>query len=125
MTDQTVTLTEQAAEVIEAMRVRVAHIGAIFGGDSPEYTAAARSLGEMLTKVLTMTRGGARVMRDGELSLLVDTASGFSYGIVFFRDHGAAERHLRRHGHTPESSPDWQDMLDQHADIAGTWSAHS
>jgi hypothetical protein len=122
--DKTITLSPEAADTVAAMHSRVAQIADLFGQDSPEAYAAAQSLARVLANLLVRGLGGAHVSRDGALSLFVREA-GFCYGIIFFRDHGAAERHLRRHGHTPETSPDWDDLLAHHADIAGTWSTHS
>lgn len=120
---KTVTLHENAADTIGAMQGRVAEIASLFGDDSPEHTAAARSLADMLTKVMIRGFGNADVFRDGQLSLFI-REQGFVYGVIFFRDRGAAARMLTRHGHDP-ADPANAEMLAQFEDVAGTWSAHS
>lgn len=123
---KTVTLHEQAADTIGDMQGRVAEIARLFGTDSPEHTAAARSLADMLSKIMIRGFGNADVFRDGKLSLFI-REEGFVYGVIFFRDRGAALRHLIRHGHKPEEMDDetLAAYMAQYDNIAGTWSAHS
>lgn len=123
---KTVTLHEQAADTIAAMQGRVEQIGNLFGKDSPEHAAAARSLADMLSKIMIRGFGNADVSRDGELSLFI-REEGFVYGVIFFRDRGAALRHLIRNGHKPEDMDDavLANYTAQYDNVAGTWSAHS
>ena len=123
----TITYTPEAAAAVEAMTMRVAQIAGLYGDDSPEHARAAASLARYLGRIAAGP--DAHVSRDGHLSLLVRHTSGFTYGIVFFRDHDAAQRFLTAHGHPApgqgEGESDTAGLYALYADVAGTWSAHS
>lgn len=117
---KTITLSQNASEVIRNMQGQVAQIGQLYGEHSPEHAAAAVSLSNALTNLMLSGFGDAEVSRDGEISLFVNEA-GFGYALVFHRDRGAAERKLKAHELDPAEHPE---LLERYG-VAGTWSTHS
>lgn len=84
------TVTCEATDVIAAASARCAELERCYGGRSREYLSAIRSWEAQLSRLFSMALGtSAHVSRDNDLSLLVSTSSGFTYGIIFH----AAGRH--------------------------------
>jgi hypothetical protein len=84
--EHVLTVSREATDVIAAASRRCADLAAYFGEDSREYREAAQSWQHHLSQVFSMAFGPqTRISRDGDLSLLVSTASGFTYGIIFHR----------------------------------------
>jgi hypothetical protein len=84
--EHVLTVSREAADVIAAASRRCADLGSYFGADSREYREAAGSWQRQLSQLFSMNFGSqTRVSRDGNLSLLVRTASGLVYGIFFHR----------------------------------------
>jgi len=78
------TVSREATDVIAACARHCSELGQYFGEHSRQYLEAAGSWQRNLTLMFSMDFGAAtRVTRDGELSLLVSCASGFTYGIIF------------------------------------------
>lgn len=85
--EHVLTISREATDVIAAASRHCAELGRYFGEDSREYREAVESWQRLLSQVFSMAFGPqTRVSRDGDLSLLVSTASGFVYGIIFHRD---------------------------------------
>jgi hypothetical protein len=82
-----VQLTRDAVEVIAAAGHHIQALAAHYGPHSPPHVAAATSWLSCLSQLLTMSFGpGIRVMRDGALSLLIHTSSGFTFAVIFHGD---------------------------------------
>jgi hypothetical protein len=85
--EHVLTVSREAADVICAASRHCADLAACFGEDSREYREAAGSWQHHLSQVFSMAFGPqTRVSRDSDLSLLVSTESGFTYGIIFHRE---------------------------------------
>jgi hypothetical protein len=85
-----VQLSRDAVEVIAACGHHVQALAAHYGPSSPQHLAAATSWLSCLSRLLTMSFGPARsVLRDGNLSLLIHTSSGYTFAAIF---HGDARR---------------------------------
>ena len=130
------TVTRGATDVITAASTRCAELERCYGTGSREHLDAIRSWESQLSRLFSMAFGtSAHVSRDNDLSLLVTTSSGFTYGVIF---HAAGRRctvpgctaliaddgTARAHGpacpdgnHTPSYPLD--------APQPGTWSFHS
>jgi hypothetical protein len=93
--EHVLTVSREATDVIAAATRHCAELARHFGTGSREYQDAARSWQHNLTALFSMAFGAhTRVSRDGELSLLVCSAIGFTYGIIFHPDR----RHCTRAG---------------------------
>jgi hypothetical protein len=80
-------VTRDAVDVIAAATAHVHAIGDFYGLRSDRYVQAAGSWLAALARLLSMSLGAdTRIRRDGNLSLLVHTGSGLTYGLIF---HGA------------------------------------
>ncbi|MFI6079244.1 hypothetical protein ACIA5C_47860 [Actinoplanes sp. NPDC051343] len=85
-----VQLSRDAVDVIAAVRHHLQTLASYYGPQSAQHLAAATSWLSCLSQVLTMTFGpSVRVVRDGTLSLLMHTSSGFTFAAIF---HGDARR---------------------------------
>lgn len=83
-------VTRDAVDVIAAATAHVQAIAACYGPASQRHLEASGSWLAALSRLLSMGLGAdTRVRRDGNLSLLVSTGSGFTYGLIF---HGATRR---------------------------------
>lgn len=130
------TVTREATDVIAAASARCDELERWYGVGSREYRDAIRSWERQLVRLFSMALGAsARVSRDGDLSLLVTTSTGFTYGIIFhpvrrrctvagctalIGDDGTIRAHGRAcpdENHTPSHPLD--------APQPGTWSFHS
>jgi hypothetical protein len=77
-------VSREATDEIAAASQRCDQIGAYFGVDSPQYLDAVRTWQRGICAVFSMTFGATtRVTRDGALSLLVHSSSGFTYALIF------------------------------------------
>jgi hypothetical protein len=84
--EHVLTVSREAADVIAAASRHCADLAAYFGAGSREFREAAQSWQHHLSQVFSMAFGPqTRISRDGDLSLLVSTASGFTYGLIFHR----------------------------------------
>jgi hypothetical protein len=130
------TVTREATDVIAAASARCADLARSYGRDSYEHLDALISWQAQLARLFAMSLGSAaRVSRDDDLSLLVTTNTGFTYGIIFH----PARRHCTRPGCTALLSDDGTARPrgtacpeDQHQPSypftgvqPGTWSFHS
>lgn len=80
-------ITRDAVDVIAAATAHVQAISTYYGPASEQHLQASSSWLSGLTRLLSMGLGAdTRVHRDGNLSLLVHTGSGFTYALIF---HGA------------------------------------
>jgi hypothetical protein len=78
------TVSREATDEIAAASQRCDQLGAYFGVDSPYYLDAVRTWQRGICAVFSMTFGATtRIMRDGPLSLLVHSSSGFTYALIF------------------------------------------
>ncbi|GGL12676.1 hypothetical protein [Mangrovihabitans endophyticus] len=93
-----VVLTRDAVEAVTAAGHHIQALAAYYGQNSREHVTAATTWLACLTQVLS-TSGGPqlRVAREGTLSLLVRTVSGFTVGVIF---HGDARRCIAGDGCT-------------------------
>ena len=137
--EHVLTVSREATDVIAAASRHCADLGAYFGEDSREYREAARSWQHNISRVFSMAFGPeTRISRDGDLSLLVSTGSGFIYGIIFHRarrrcthpqcaavisDDGTA----RTHSPDAATCPGGQHVPSYPLDAPhpGSWSFHS
>jgi hypothetical protein len=130
-------VSREAVDVIAACEAHVHALGDYYGHDSPEFLTALRSWHQQLARLFNMGLGAyTRVAKDGDLALLVTTASGLIYGIVFHGTqrrcladdcharinddgtvHSASAETARAHDHTPSYPLD--------GPRPGQWSAHS
>jgi hypothetical protein len=79
-------VTREAVDVIAAGERRVRDLGAYYGLKSQEHLAALTTRRHELAQLFDMGLGAAtRVSKHGELSLLVSTASGLVYAVVYHR----------------------------------------
>jgi hypothetical protein len=84
--EHVLTVSREAADVIAAASRRCAELASYFGASSREYREATGSWQRQLSQVFSMDFGSqTRISRDGNLSLVVHTASGLVYGIFFHR----------------------------------------
>jgi len=98
---------QKALDTLQAMVNHSKTVGRTFGLQSPEYTAEASSLIAAVGQIFTFGFDRQQhVTRDGELSLLVNEAGAFVFGVVFFPD--------RKYDNPPEGYVQ-----------PGTWSCHS
>lgn len=82
-----VSLTRDAAEVITAAGHHVRALAAYYGPGSREHVTAATTWLAGLAQVLSASSGPrVRVVRDGNLSLLVHTVSGCTFAVIFHGD---------------------------------------
>jgi hypothetical protein len=87
------TVTREATDVITAASARCTDLARCYGPRSREHVEAVMSWQAQLSRLFSMSLGStARVSRDDDLSLLVTTGTGFTYGIIF---HPARRRCLR------------------------------
>jgi hypothetical protein len=85
-----VTLTREAVGVITAAGHHIQALAAYYGPGAPQHVTAANTWLAGLAQVLSMSSGPrVRVVRDGNLGLLVHTASGYTFAVIF---HGEARR---------------------------------
>jgi len=83
-------ITRDAVDVIAAGTAHIQAIGAYYGLASEQHLRASTSWLAGLSRLLSMGFGAdTRIRRDGDLSLLVHTGSGFTYALIF---HGATRR---------------------------------
>jgi hypothetical protein len=91
--EHVLTVTREATDVIAAASARCADLARGYGPRSPEHLEAVMSWQAQLSRLFSMSLGSAaRVSRDDDLSLLVTTSTGFTYGLIF---HPAYRRCLR------------------------------
>lgn len=101
--EHVLTVSREATDVIAAASRHCDDLAAHYGEESREFREAVQSWQRNLSRVFSMSFGAdTRISRDGDLSLLVSTASGITYGLIFHRT----------------SSP-------LNAPHPGTWSFHS
>lgn len=80
-------VTRDAADVIAAATDHVRAISVFFGPESTESRRATASWMTSLSRLFSMSFGAdTRVRRDGNLSLLITTGSGFVYALIFHGD---------------------------------------
>ncbi len=78
------TVSRDATDEIAAACARCDQLGAYFGVDSSYYLNAVRTWQRAISSVFSMVHGATtRISRDGPLSLLVHTSSGFTYAVIF------------------------------------------
>lgn len=137
--EHVLTVSREAADVIAAATRHCGQLAHRYGATSPQYQDAARSWLHNLARLFAMDFGArTRVTRDGELSLLVCTSSGFTYGIIFHPDRRHCTRPgchavINDNGHAwtyqPDAPacPDGRHALSYPLDAPrpGTWSFHS
>ncbi len=82
--EHVLTVSREAADVIAAASRHCDELARYFGAGSREHREATASWQRQLSRVFAMDFGSqTQVSRDGDLSLLVRTASGLVYGIFF------------------------------------------
>lgn len=137
--EHVLTVSREATDVIAAATRRCDDLARHFGASSRQYQDAARSWQHNLARLFAMDFGAhTRITRDGDLSLLVCTGSGFTYGIIFHPDRRRCTRPscaavINNDGHAWTYLPDDPSCSDgQHAPSypldapqPGTWSFHS
>jgi hypothetical protein len=132
-------VSRDAADVIAAASAHVQALADFFGYGSQQHRRAERSWLPRLTQLFSLGMGAdTQISRDGELSLLVYTGSGYLYGLFF---HADARRCVAGDGctaviddtgtaHVPHSSS----VLADHEHVPafpidaprpGQWSVHS
>lgn len=133
------TLTRDAATVITAAGHHILALAAHYGPGSPQHVTAATTWLAGLAQVLSMSAGPqVRVVRDGHLSLLVRTASGYTFAVIF---HGDVRRCTAGDGctaliaddgtvHAPYptmtvAAHDHEPSFPLEAPRPGSWSVHS
>ncbi|WP_203706117.1 hypothetical protein [Asanoa iriomotensis] len=83
-------VSRDAVDVIAAAARHVQALATHYGPASPEHLTASSSWLGGLSRLLSLGFGAdTRVHHDGHLSLLVNTGSGFTFGLIF---HGATRR---------------------------------
>jgi hypothetical protein len=133
-----VTLTREAVGVITAAGHHIQALAAYYGPGSPHHVTAATTWLAGLAQVLSMISGPqVRVVREGNLSLLVHTASGCTFAVIF---HGDARRCTTDDGctaliaddgtvHAPYTTTvaahDHKPSFPLDAPRPGSWSVHS
>ncbi|HZM79928.1 MAG TPA: hypothetical protein VFC19_29700 [Candidatus Limnocylindrales bacterium] len=132
-------ITRDAVDVIAAATAHVQAISTHYGPASEQHLQASGSWLAGLTRLLSMGFGAdTQVHRDGNLSLLVHTGSGFTYALIF---HGATRRCTAGDGctatiaddgtiHAPYATSsiadhDHQPSFPLDAPQPGSWSLHS
>ena len=92
--EQTLKISREATDVIAAASHHCDQLATYFGVDSPEYHDAVRSWQHCLSRLFSMGLGAELwITREDELSLLVNTKTGFTYAIFFYPE---ARRCVRR-----------------------------
>jgi hypothetical protein len=87
--------SRDATDTIAACEAHVQALGRYFGWQSPPYLNALTSWHRQLARLFGMGLGAhTRISKDGDRSLLVTTASGIVFGVIF---HGAP-RHCTADG---------------------------
>jgi hypothetical protein len=82
--EHNLTVSREATDVIATASWHCAELGRYFGEDSRQYHGAVSSWQQNISQVFSMAFGAqTRISRDGDLSLLVCSSSGFTYGIIF------------------------------------------
>jgi hypothetical protein len=82
-----VQLSREAVDVIAAANRHIQALATHYGPSSAQYLAAATSWLACLSQLLTMSFGpGLRIVRDGALSLLIHTSSGYTFAAIFHGD---------------------------------------
>ena len=77
-------VSRDAVDVIAAATHHIQALAAHYGPASPQHLTAISSWMTALSRLLSLDFGAdTRVHRDGTLSLLVNTGSGFTYGLIF------------------------------------------
>jgi hypothetical protein len=134
-----ISLTREAVEVITAAHHRIQALAAHYGPRSAEHVTAASTWLAGLAQVLSMSFGPqVRVVRDGNLSLLVHTLSGYTFAVVF---HGDARHCIAGDGctaliaddgtvHAPSATTtvaehDHEPSFPLEAPRPGSWGVHS
>jgi hypothetical protein len=93
--EQRLDVTREATDVIAACEAHLQALGAHYGPRSRRYLDALTSWHHQLARLFNMGLGAhTRISRDGELSLLILTGSGITFGVIF---HGE-RRHCLTHG---------------------------
>ncbi|GAA0908154.1 hypothetical protein [Virgisporangium aurantiacum] len=132
-------ISRDAVDVIAAATRHVQALAAHYGPASAEHLTASISWLAALSRLLSLGFGAdTRVHRDGHLSLLATTGSGFTYGLIF---HDATRRCIAGDGcaatiaddgtaHAPWSTAVIADHIHQpsfplDAPRPGSWSMHS
>jgi hypothetical protein len=97
-------ITREAVDVIAAGTAHVQALASCYGQASEQHLQASTSWVAALSRLLSMGFGAdTRVRRDGNLSLLVNTGSGFTFGLIF---HGATRRCIAGDGCTATIADD-------------------
>ncbi|MDT5033847.1 MAG: hypothetical protein QOC94_4018 [Actinoplanes sp.] len=79
--------SRDAVEVIAAAGHHVQALAAHYGPGSAEHLTAATSWLACLSQLLTISLGpNIRVVRDGNLSMLIHTSSGYTFAVIFHSD---------------------------------------
>jgi hypothetical protein len=137
--DLDVSLSGDAVEAITAAGHHIQALAAHYGPASPQHVTAATTWLAGLAQVLSMSSGPqVRVVRDGNLSLLARTASGYTFAVIF---HGDARRCTTGDGctaliaddgtaHAPYptttvAAHDHEPSFPLDAPRPGSWSVHS
>jgi hypothetical protein len=134
-----VTVSREATDVIAAASQHCRQIAAFFGEDSREHLEAVGSWQDSISRVFSMVFGAeTHITRDGDLSLLVQCGSGFTYAIIFhprqrtclndgcaavINDDGTAWTYRRDDPTCPDGEHALSYPLD--APCLGSWSFHS
>lgn len=129
------TLTREALDVITACNNRVIELGQFYGDKSPQYRDAAVSLLRQMVSLFGQPwQAQTRVMKDGPLSLIVN--SGITFGIIWHEvqrrcANDGCRAVINDDGTAWTYMPDFP-MCDNHelsfpldAPHPGTWSFHS
>jgi hypothetical protein len=78
------TVSREATDVITAASHHCRQIAAFFGEDSREHLEAVGTWQHNISRVFSMSFGAqTHITRDGDLSLLVRSGTGFTYAIIF------------------------------------------
>lgn len=85
--EHVLTVSREATDVIAAASRHCAALASYYGQESRECREAVQSWQHHLSQVFSMSFGAdTRISRDGGLSLLISTASGLTYGLIFHPD---------------------------------------
>jgi len=137
--EHVLTVSREATDVIAAATRHCDGLAGHFGAGSRQYQDAAQSWQHNLARLFAMDFGArTRITCDGDLSLLVCTGSGFTYGIIFHPDRRRCTRPgctavINNDGHAwtylpaDPACPDGQHAPSFPLDAPqpGTWSFHS
>jgi len=81
-------VTRDATDVIAACDHHIQNLGTYYGRNSSIYHDALASWHRQLSHLFSMATGAhTTVRRDGDLSLVVTTASGLTFGLIFHGHH--------------------------------------